>query len=279
MVERPTEKPPGAIQTIQTPGVAVSTFQCRLSCSVCTARVCAVAFINISVHVNNINHWLADTALFGHTNILHSLMGMSSAALAAAVLYPGKATRIFSQGLTMMCVCVCVCVCVCACVRACVRACVCYCQCWWLMPLESTVFEPQILVVITRPPSFTRLHSPFSQPIVGRTIRGCLHVNDALWPQELSKLLWYEVCAIITQQHVRKPMLCKNLSTSEWSLLTSSASRRQLRTIWKRHWRLQKASVSPLKGPAQSTWIRFRWLYGCSGATTGACWCSRQVVH
>ena len=136
LVERPTEKPPlSAIQTIQTPGAAVSTFQCRLSCSVCTARVCAVAFINISVHVNNINHWLAATALFGYTNILHSLMGMGSAALAAAVLYPGKATRIFMQGLTMMCVCVCVYA------RACVR--VCYCLCWWLMPLQSTVFEPQ----------------------------------------------------------------------------------------------------------------------------------------
>ena len=47
-------------------------------------------------------------------------MGMGSAALAAAVLYPGKATRIFTQGLTMMCVCVCVCTRARACVRACV---------------------------------------------------------------------------------------------------------------------------------------------------------------
>ena len=32
--------------------------------------------------------------LFGHTKILHVLLGMGSAALAAAVPYPGKATRI-----------------------------------------------------------------------------------------------------------------------------------------------------------------------------------------
>ena len=36
--------------------------------------------------------------LFGDTKILHTLIGMGSAALAAAVLYPGKATLIFRKG-------------------------------------------------------------------------------------------------------------------------------------------------------------------------------------
>ena len=36
--------------------------------------------------------------LFGHTKILQTLIGMGSAALAAAVPYPGKATRIARRG-------------------------------------------------------------------------------------------------------------------------------------------------------------------------------------
>ena len=36
--------------------------------------------------------------LFGHTKILQTLIGMGSAALAAAVPYPGEATRISSKG-------------------------------------------------------------------------------------------------------------------------------------------------------------------------------------
>ena len=36
--------------------------------------------------------------LFGHTKILHTPIGMGSAALAAALLYHGKATRISRKG-------------------------------------------------------------------------------------------------------------------------------------------------------------------------------------
>ena len=36
--------------------------------------------------------------VFGYAKILHTLVGMGSAALAAAVLYPAKVTRIFRKG-------------------------------------------------------------------------------------------------------------------------------------------------------------------------------------
>ena len=36
--------------------------------------------------------------LFGHAKILHALVGMGSAALAAAVPYPGKSNTNFPQG-------------------------------------------------------------------------------------------------------------------------------------------------------------------------------------
>ena len=36
--------------------------------------------------------------LFGHTNFLRTLIGMGSAALTAAVPYPGKVTRISHKG-------------------------------------------------------------------------------------------------------------------------------------------------------------------------------------
>ena len=39
-----------------------------------------------------------DIPLSGHTKILHTPIGMSSTDLAAAVPYPGKATRISSKG-------------------------------------------------------------------------------------------------------------------------------------------------------------------------------------
>ena len=40
----------------------------------------------------------AGIPLFGHTKILHTLIGMGSTALAAAVSHQGKATRIFRKG-------------------------------------------------------------------------------------------------------------------------------------------------------------------------------------
>ena len=71
---------------------------------------CAIACINICVHVKNPTHCqpyhclntqkyhtLPAIPLFEHTNIPHRLIGMGSVALAAAVPYPGKATRISRQ--------------------------------------------------------------------------------------------------------------------------------------------------------------------------------------
>ena len=51
-------------------------------------------------HAINPKHWDIQmaTPLFGHRKILHTLVGTGSAALAAAVPYPGKVTRISSKG-------------------------------------------------------------------------------------------------------------------------------------------------------------------------------------
>ena len=51
---------------------------------------CANTGINICAHVKK-SPTLTAAPLFGHTEILHTLVGMGSAVLAAAVLYPGKA--------------------------------------------------------------------------------------------------------------------------------------------------------------------------------------------
>ena len=48
---------------------------------------------------------------------------------------------------------------------------------------------------------------PFCQSIAWRMIRVCLHMNDAIWPQELSKLLWCKVCAIIRHQHIQLSLI------------------------------------------------------------------------
>ena len=59
--------------------------------------MCAVAFIIICAHVKNPKHWQPYHCL--DTKILHTLIGMGSAALVADVPYPGKVTRIyFLQG-------------------------------------------------------------------------------------------------------------------------------------------------------------------------------------
>ena len=57
---------------------------------------CAIACTNICAHVKNPKHTAIQ--LFEHAKILHTSIGMGSAALAAAVPYPGKATRISSKG-------------------------------------------------------------------------------------------------------------------------------------------------------------------------------------
>ena len=67
---------PQCCKGILTPRVNI---QCWLCLTVSVQPACAVPSINIS----------ADIKLFGHTKILHTLVGMGSDALAAAVLYPG----------------------------------------------------------------------------------------------------------------------------------------------------------------------------------------------
>ena len=53
------------------------------------------ACLNICVHVKYHKHWQPYHCLDPHTQkILHSLIGVGSAALAAAVIYPGKVTQI-----------------------------------------------------------------------------------------------------------------------------------------------------------------------------------------
>ena len=61
---------------------------------------CAIACINICAHVKKKEKKkaLAAIPLFGHPKMLHTLTGIGSAALAAAVPYPGKATRNSYEG-------------------------------------------------------------------------------------------------------------------------------------------------------------------------------------
>ena len=95
LVERPIEKPGAVLTRVRVPGAARDfssrvNFQCRLSYGVITSPSSPAS---LSVRTLKIPT-LAAIALFGHTKILHTLIGMGSAALAAAVPYPGKATRI-----------------------------------------------------------------------------------------------------------------------------------------------------------------------------------------
>ena len=66
------------------------------SLTVSVQPACVVACINICVHVKNLKHGQPYHCL--DTQIMHTLIGMGSAALAAAVPYPGKATRISCKG-------------------------------------------------------------------------------------------------------------------------------------------------------------------------------------
>ena len=62
-----------------------ANFQCRLSYGVSAAPVYVIVSINICAQVKN-SKTLVGILLFGHTKILHTLVGMGSAALADAVL-------------------------------------------------------------------------------------------------------------------------------------------------------------------------------------------------
>ena len=62
-------------------------FQCRLSYGICTAPVCSYMHQHLCAHLKS--QMLATIPLFGHTKILHTLIGMGSAALVMAVPYLG----------------------------------------------------------------------------------------------------------------------------------------------------------------------------------------------
>ena len=68
-----------------------STFSAD-SLTVSAQPPCAIARINSRAQVKKIPNSGSHIPLFGHTKILHIAIGMGSAALAAAVPYPGKAT-------------------------------------------------------------------------------------------------------------------------------------------------------------------------------------------
>ena len=60
---------------------------------------CATVCINICTHIKNPKPWQPyQLPLFGHRKILHTLIGMGSAALAAAVPYMGQVTQSSHKG-------------------------------------------------------------------------------------------------------------------------------------------------------------------------------------
>ena len=63
----------------------------------CPYRPCAQSSASTSVRTLK-SQALTVKPLFGHTEILHNLTGMGSAALAAALPYPGKMTQISHKG-------------------------------------------------------------------------------------------------------------------------------------------------------------------------------------
>ena len=97
LVKRLSKKTGAILTRVRVPGAARDfsprvNFRCRLSYRVRTAPVC-IARISISMHIKK-SPILSAIPLFGHMKILHTLTGMGSAALVAAVPCPGKATRI-----------------------------------------------------------------------------------------------------------------------------------------------------------------------------------------
>ena len=100
LVEHPPEKSGAKLMQVRIFGAARDFslsihFQCRLLQCLYSPRVQSHA----SASVRTLKfQTLAAIPFFGHTKIPHTLTGMGSAALAAAVLYPGKATRISHKG-------------------------------------------------------------------------------------------------------------------------------------------------------------------------------------
>ena len=100
-VQCPTEKPNAILMRVRVPAAARDfsprvDFQCRLSYGVRTAPVCSHMHQHLCARQKF--QCLATMPLFGHPKILQALIGVGSAALAAAVPCPGKATRISRKG-------------------------------------------------------------------------------------------------------------------------------------------------------------------------------------
>ena len=114
LVERPTEKPGTILPPVRVPGTA-RDFYPRINrqgifIPESTSRVdifsygvrtapCVQSHASTTVRVKK-SQTLEAIPLFGHTKILHTLVGMGSAALAAAAPYPGKTSRILREGQT-----------------------------------------------------------------------------------------------------------------------------------------------------------------------------------
>ena len=93
LVDYQTEKPGALLMQVQVHGVARDfcprvNFQCRLSSlTVSVQPLRAIAYINICVHIKN-PQTVAATPLFGHMEILHTLIAMGSTALVVVVPLP-----------------------------------------------------------------------------------------------------------------------------------------------------------------------------------------------
>ena len=102
LVQRLTERPGAILTRARVPCAARdfsprADFQCRLSYGVRTAPVCNQSHASTSVCTLTIPNSGSHTTVWIRENT-HTLIGMGSAALAAVVPYPGKATRISREG-------------------------------------------------------------------------------------------------------------------------------------------------------------------------------------
>ena len=101
LVEHQTEIPGAVLSWIQFP-VGTKDFFSWDQLSVLTlfqcshSPLCAAACISNHVHIKNPKHWQPYHCM--DTQILHTQIGMGSAALAAAVPYPGMMTQIPRKG-------------------------------------------------------------------------------------------------------------------------------------------------------------------------------------
>ena len=104
LVERPTEKPGAILTRVRVPGAARDFFifipESAFSADSLTVSIkpsCSIACISIGVYDKNPKQWQLYCCLDTRT-LLHTLIGMSSAALAPTVPYPDTATRVCPQG-------------------------------------------------------------------------------------------------------------------------------------------------------------------------------------